>query len=100
MLPGLQECQDSVLEDEPTLPIFLQSLARLGGHVTGVDASQEASKVATLHAQSDPGISDSVRYRVGTAEQLADEGMYLPMTLPLLAYIITSPDMNLHRRDY
>lgn len=37
---------------------FLQSLVRLGGNVTGIDASVENVKVAEAHAAADPSLTE------------------------------------------
>ena len=52
----------------------MQSLARLGGSITGIDASREAVLAAQLHAQGDESISDLLSYQHGTAEDLAARG--------------------------
>ena len=64
----------------------MQSLARLGGNVTGVDASESNIAIATLHASQDPLLPfrtasssskssttpSSLSYRHSTAETLRD----------------------------
>ncbi|WFD34686.1 dolichyl-P-Man:Man5GlcNAc2-PP-dolichol alpha-1,3-mannosyltransferase [Malassezia cuniculi] len=64
--------------------LLCESAARLGARVTGVDASAENIKVATLHASKDPGIhvreehetptDGSLLYLHSTAEALRDSG--------------------------
>ncbi|WFD43550.1 dolichyl-P-Man:Man5GlcNAc2-PP-dolichol alpha-1,3-mannosyltransferase [Malassezia psittaci] len=63
--------------------ILAESAARLGACVTGADASAENVKVATLHAQQDPGLhlrddartfeEHSVSYIATPAENLRDD---------------------------
>ncbi|KAJ1955300.1 Hexaprenyldihydroxybenzoate methyltransferase, mitochondrial [Linderina pennispora] len=50
-----------------------EALARLGAHVTGVDAAQENIAVARIHAQQDPGLAGNLVYRQCTAEQVVAE---------------------------
>lgn len=52
----------------------MQSLARLGGSITGIDASREAVLAAQLHAQGDESISGLLNYQHGTAETLEAQG--------------------------
>ena len=52
----------------------LQSLARLGGSVTGIDASREAICAAQLHMQADSSLQQRLQYRQGTAEELQAQG--------------------------
>ena len=52
----------------------LQSLARLGGSITGVDASREAILAAQLHASGDESLAGLLNYRHGTAESLQAQG--------------------------
>ncbi len=51
--------------------LLSEPLARLGGEVTGIDASQEAVEVAAWHAEQG-GLA--IQYRCSTAEDLAAEG--------------------------
>ena len=55
-----------------------QALARLGGSVTGVDASREAVGAARMHAQGDESLRQQLDYRCGTAEELQARGRALP----------------------
>lgn len=52
---------------------MLQSLARLGAEVTGVDASARNIHAALRHARHDPMVADRVQYKCTTVEELADE---------------------------
>ena len=52
---------------------ILQSLARLGAEVTGVDASARNIHAALRHAHHDPMVADRVQYKCTTVEELADE---------------------------
>ena len=52
----------------------LQSLARMGAHVTGIDVAAASVAIAERHAQDDPWIASRVTYREASAEQLVDEG--------------------------
>ena len=54
--------------------LLSEALARLGAHVTGIDASEAAVAVAAAHAAGDPLLRRRTRYRSVTAEQLLDEG--------------------------
>jgi 2-polyprenyl-3-methyl-5-hydroxy-6-metoxy-1,4-benzoquinol methylase len=56
----------------------MQSLARLGGSVTGVDASREAIGAAQMHKQADASLGQNLQYREGTAEQLQAQGSHNP----------------------
>jgi SAM-dependent methyltransferase len=53
--------------------LLLQSLARLGAQVTGIDASPENIQMATLHASTDPLLPSQPMYRAITAESLLEE---------------------------
>jgi len=56
--------------------LLSESLARLGAHTLGIDASQSNVTIASLHASADPYLSsDSSRleYRYASSEQLAEE---------------------------
>ena len=53
----------------------LQSLARMGAHVTGIDVAAASVAIAERHAQDDPWIASRVTYREASAEQLVDEGV-------------------------
>ena len=53
----------------------LQSLARLGGSVTGIDASREAICAAQLHMQADSSLQQRLQYQQGTADELLARGM-------------------------
>ena len=52
---------------------ILQSLARLGAKVTGVDASARNIHAALRHARHDPLVADRVQYMCTTVEELADK---------------------------
>ena len=52
----------------------LQSLARMGAVVIGIDLAQKSVDVATQHATGDPSISGRLTYRTASAEQLLAEG--------------------------
>jgi polyprenyldihydroxybenzoate methyltransferase/3-demethylubiquinol 3-O-methyltransferase len=54
--------------------ILSESLARLGAHVDGIDASHEGPEVAKQHAQRDPKIARRVRYRSMTVEDIIHLG--------------------------
>lgn len=60
--------------DMKRILVDLQSLARLGGAVTGVDASREAIGAAKMHAQGDESLHSLLDYRQGTAEELQSKG--------------------------
>lgn len=52
-----------------------QSLARLGGDVTGIDASAANVEMAKIHAGQDEGLDDSrIRYQHLMAEDLLQHG--------------------------
>jgi 2-polyprenyl-6-hydroxyphenyl methylase / 3-demethylubiquinone-9 3-methyltransferase len=53
--------------------LLSESLARLGGQVTGVDPSVENVAVAAQHAQGDP-LTRSIVYEAATAEELVERG--------------------------
>lgn len=57
-----------------TLMYTMQSLARMGAHVTGIDVAAASVAIAERHAQEDPWIASRVTYREASAEQLVDEG--------------------------
>ncbi|KAJ3213235.1 Hexaprenyldihydroxybenzoate methyltransferase, mitochondrial [Dinochytrium kinnereticum] len=52
--------------------LLSESLSRLGGEVTGLDAAPENVKMAAFHAQADP-LLVSPNYRAVTAEELLEE---------------------------
>lgn len=52
----------------------LQSLARMGAAVIGIDLAQKSVDVATQHAKGDTSISGRLTYRTASAEQLLAEG--------------------------
>ncbi|XP_065332301.1 ubiquinone biosynthesis O-methyltransferase, mitochondrial isoform X2 [Cloeon dipterum] len=54
--------------------ILAEPLARIGANVVGLDASEEAVQVAEQHAKLDTTLSDRLKYRHGTLEELAEEG--------------------------
>jgi 2-polyprenyl-6-hydroxyphenyl methylase/3-demethylubiquinone-9 3-methyltransferase len=60
--------------------LISEPMARLGAHVTGIDASQKNISVASLHA-SKMGLS--VDYRATTAEQLRSDGASFDIVLAL-----------------
>lgn len=49
--------------------ILCEPLARLGAKVTGLDAAEENTRVATLHASQDPRVKENVTYLHGTVEE-------------------------------
>jgi hypothetical protein len=53
----------------------VQSLARMGARVTGIDVAAASVAIAERHAQDDPWIASRVAYREASAEQLVDEGV-------------------------
>jgi 2-polyprenyl-6-hydroxyphenyl methylase / 3-demethylubiquinone-9 3-methyltransferase len=53
--------------------LLSESLARLGGQVTGIDPSAENVAVAAQHAQGDP-LTRSTLYEAATAEELVERG--------------------------
>ncbi|KAF9195225.1 Hexaprenyldihydroxybenzoate methyltransferase, mitochondrial [Haplosporangium sp. Z 11] len=57
--------------------LLAEALARLGAHVTGLDASIENIQMARIHAKKDPllngGAPGSLEYRHQTAEQLLEQ---------------------------
>ncbi|KAG0263144.1 Hexaprenyldihydroxybenzoate methyltransferase, mitochondrial [Mortierella polycephala] len=59
--------------------LLTEALARLGAHVTGLDASIENIQMARIHAKKDPllngGAPGSLEYRHQTAEQLLEQGL-------------------------
>lgn len=57
-----------------TLFLALQSLARLGASVLGLDATPQNVVEALRHSGADPSLRDRVQYRATTAEQLLEEG--------------------------
>ncbi|KAJ3130037.1 Hexaprenyldihydroxybenzoate methyltransferase, mitochondrial [Nowakowskiella sp. JEL0407] len=55
--------------------LLSESLARLGGDVTGADAAVENVRMAQYHAAKDPSLKSSpLKYRHITAEQLCADG--------------------------
>jgi 2-polyprenyl-6-hydroxyphenyl methylase / 3-demethylubiquinone-9 3-methyltransferase len=60
--------------------LLSEPMARLGGHVTGVDAAARNVGVATLHAEKQ-GLA--IDYRRGTAEALAASGAQFDIVLAL-----------------
>ncbi|KAG0232211.1 Hexaprenyldihydroxybenzoate methyltransferase, mitochondrial [Actinomortierella wolfii] len=59
--------------------LLSEALARLGAHVTGVDASNENVQMARIHGQKDPLLNGkdgpgSLQYLHSSAEKLVDEG--------------------------
>lgn len=53
--------------------ILCEPLARLGATVTGLDAAQESTTVARLHADQDSRVKENVAYIHGTIEQHIQE---------------------------
>eukprot|EP00897_Mesotaenium_endlicherianum_P002370 jgi/Mesen1/2160/ME000152S01246 len=53
--------------------LLCEPLARLGAEVTGVDATEANTKVASLHAKADL-VTASIKYMAVTAEELVEEG--------------------------
>jgi 2-polyprenyl-6-hydroxyphenyl methylase/3-demethylubiquinone-9 3-methyltransferase len=53
-----------------------EALARLGHHVTGLDAATEALGAARIHAETQ---NVTVAYRAGLAEDLLAEGQHFPV---------------------
>lgn len=53
--------------------ILCEPLARLGATVTGLDAAQESTSVARLHADQDPRVKENVVYVHGTIEEHIQE---------------------------
>ena len=58
----------------------VQSLARMGASVTGIDAAPESTGAAAAHACRDPLVAGRTMFRATTAEELAAEGV-VPVTL-------------------
>lgn len=54
--------------------LWMQSLARMGAEVTGIDIAQRNVDIASAHAAGDPVIAERVSYRATSAEQLVEEG--------------------------
>eukprot|EP00884_Botryococcus_braunii_P012094 jgi/Botrbrau1/20886/Bobra.0135s0017.1 len=54
--------------------LLSESLARMGAHVTGIDAAPEAVTVATQHAALDPAVQERTTYLLETAEGLVVQG--------------------------
>lgn len=53
--------------------LLIQPLARLGAEVTGIDPIPAAIDAAQSHAQTDPDISQLLKYHCCTAEELIKE---------------------------
>lgn len=53
---------------------LLQSLARLGATVTGIDLSKDSIGAATAHSQADPQLKELLQYRACSAEDLLEQG--------------------------
>ncbi len=53
--------------------LVVEPLARLGGHVTGIDPSPENIAIASAHAKLDPAVSNNVSYRAVTVQKVSDE---------------------------
>ena len=66
----------------------MQSLARLGAEVTGIDPSHENVGVATLHSQADARLAERLQYRQGTAEALVAEGIAALHILEALGFFV------------
>eukprot|EP00741_Cyanophora_paradoxa_P021426 tig00021352_g20684.t1 len=54
--------------------ILAEPLARLGAHVTGIDATPASVEMARAHAEAQPDIAERLVYRQTTAEEVAGEG--------------------------
>lgn len=52
----------------------VEPLARMGAHVTGIDAVEKNIRVAEAHARLDPALASRTEYRTVLAEELAEEG--------------------------
>ncbi|CAL8338538.1 unnamed protein product [Gadus morhua 'NCC'] len=50
--------------------LLTEPLARLGGHVLGVDPVENSISLARLHSSSDPELGGRLRYRACTVEEL------------------------------
>ena len=53
----------------------LQSLARMGASVTGIEPQQDNIKAAVAHAGGDVVVASRTKYLACTAEELAGAGM-------------------------
>jgi polyprenyldihydroxybenzoate methyltransferase/3-demethylubiquinol 3-O-methyltransferase len=49
-------------------------MARLGGHLLGIDVAHQNITAARAHAQQDPSLQESLRYEVTSAEALVKQG--------------------------
>ncbi|MEE8505219.1 MAG: bifunctional 2-polyprenyl-6-hydroxyphenol methylase/3-demethylubiquinol 3-O-methyltransferase UbiG [Kiloniellales bacterium] len=58
--------------------LLSEPLARLGAHVTGIDASEQNVRIAALHAA---GAGLDIDYRAATAEALAEAGESFDLVL-------------------
>ncbi len=58
--------------------LLSEPLARLGAHVTGIDASEQSVRIAALHAA---GAGLDIDYRAATAEALAEAGESFDLVL-------------------
>ncbi|ORX95238.1 ubiquinone biosynthesis O-methyltransferase [Basidiobolus meristosporus CBS 931.73] len=57
--------------------LLTESLARLGGDVTGLDAAKSNIEIAKLHAKKDPALLSgpgAIQYREYTVEQMVEDG--------------------------
>ena len=63
----------------PTLMMLhaMQSLARMGARVTGIDLSSASVDLARQHAQQDPQIAQNVTYQAISTDRLAEQGRTL-----------------------
>jgi polyprenyldihydroxybenzoate methyltransferase / 3-demethylubiquinol 3-O-methyltransferase len=54
--------------------ILSESLARMGAHVQGIDATAEGPEVAAAHAATDPQLESRLQYRTTTVEDVVSMG--------------------------
>ncbi|CAM6100822.1 unnamed protein product [Calypogeia fissa] len=59
-----------------------EPLARMGGHLMGIDAVEKNIRVAAAHAEKDP-MTSSIEYRYTTAEQLVEDKETFDVVLAL-----------------
>eukprot|EP00249_Psilotum_nudum_P013908 c24578_g1_i2 orf=1-1008(+) len=62
--------------------LLCEPIARMGGHVTGIDVVERNIQVATAHAARDPSTS-SIQYNCTTAEQLVQDDQKFDVVIAL-----------------
>lgn len=72
---GLYPChQLSIVDVGCGGGVLSEPMARLGGHLLGIDVAHQNITAARAHAQQDPSLQESLRYEVTSAEALVKQG--------------------------